>query len=367
MSRRTRHFCSLSMVMILSDTGASAHAQCFDWTQRPTSAQPSARGHARMARNPTGGGILFGGTDAPGVIRDDTWIWDGTSWIEKTGLASKPSARSGHTMAFDIARGEVVLFGGHDGSYRDDTWVWNGTSWTEKTGLATKPGPRSWHALAYDEDRQVVVLFGGWSGSAYLGDTWEWNGTSWAPRAVSGPSAREGHAIAYYPGNGIVLFGGGAGSPNNETWTWDGTSWTKKTPPGGQPTPQRYWNSMVYDSARQRDVLFGGGDLNLGYDDTWEWDGSRWHPMTSIDTGGRPSARHSPAMAFDTGRGKVVLFGGYVIGSTTSWLSDTWEYPSGPSVTCIPTLSEWGLIAMGLLTLTAGTTVVMRRRRAAGA
>ena len=341
--------------------------QCFDWTQRPTSVQPSARGHAWMARNPTGGVVLFGGSDGAGSWRDNTWVWDGMSWTEKTGLTAKPSARSAHTMAFDIARGVVVLFGGHDGSYRDDTWVWDGASWTEKTGLTTKPGPRAWHAMAYDENRQVVVLFGGSNttiGGWYLGDTWEWDGTSWTQRIVSGPSAREGHAMAYNPSNGIMLFGGGANTPNNETWVWDGTNWTKKTPPDVQPTPQRYNTSMVYDSVRQRDVLFGGSAANdVGYNDTWEWDGSRWHAMTSINTGGRPSPRHLPAIAFDTGRGKAVLFGGQVLGSST-FLNDTWEYPSGPNVSCIPALSEWGLTAMAALVLSAGGVVIARRRAA---
>lgn len=36
----------------------------------------------------------------------------------------------------------------------------------------------------------------------------------------------------------------------------------------------------------------------------------------------------------------------------------------GPNNTCIPTVSEWGLVAMALLVLTAATVVIMRRRAA---
>ncbi|MGK0155974.1 MAG: hypothetical protein ACI9SE_002941, partial [Neolewinella sp.] len=40
---------------------------------------------------------------------------------------SGPSARSGHAMAFDSARGAVVLFGGNISSgATDDTWEFDG-------------------------------------------------------------------------------------------------------------------------------------------------------------------------------------------------------------------------------------------------
>jgi len=257
-------------------------------------------------------------------------------------------------MVYDAARGEVVLFGGHDGAYKDDTWVWNGTSWTEKTGLTAKPSPRSWHAMAYDESRHVVVLFGG-SNPGLLGDTWEWDGTSWTQRLVSGPSAREGHAMTYHPANGIVLFGGGV----NETWAWNGTSWIKLTGTGNQPAPQRYWNAMVYDNALQRIVLFGGGDAGTILNDTWTWDGERWCLICASDLNAGPPRRSRHAMGFDPVRRKVVDFGGYI--NVSDVLDDTWEFPASGGVTCIPTLSQWGVAVLVLLLLTAGTVVVLRR------
>ena len=36
--------------------------------------------------------------------------------------------------------------------------------------------------------------------------------------------------------------------------------------------------------------------------------------------------------------------------------------PCGPNDTCIPTVSEWGLLVMGILVLSAATVVIMRRR-----
>ena len=49
-------------------------------------------------------------------------------WVLKS-PATSPSPHSHFAMAYDAARGEVVLFGGSDGtSILNDTWVWDGTN-----------------------------------------------------------------------------------------------------------------------------------------------------------------------------------------------------------------------------------------------
>lgn len=96
--------------------------------------------------------------------------------------------RYSHAMAFDAARGEVVLFGDD----RTDplleppaTWLWNGAGW-RRAEPPTRPPPRISPAMAYDSIRRRVVLFGGldWSqqNPSFLDDTWEWDGATWIPR-----------------------------------------------------------------------------------------------------------------------------------------------------------------------------------------
>lgn len=82
---------------------------------------------------------------------------------------------------------------------------------------------------------------------------------------------------------------------------------------------------MVFDSARGRAVLFGGGSAAGVLSDTWEWDGQAWTQQQ--DTG--PSARSHHAMAFDLVHNRVVLFGGnpgdlVSLGDTWSWDGSTW-------------------------------------------
>src|SRR5207249_3318430 len=123
----------------------------------------------------------------------DTWEWDGSTWVQKT-PATSPPARESHAMAYDSARGRVVLFGGIDSSRSlllGDTWEWDGSMWVEKTP-ATSPPARFEHSMAYDSARGRVVMFGGYDGS-YRGDTWEWDGTAWVETTpTTSPSGRSG-------------------------------------------------------------------------------------------------------------------------------------------------------------------------------
>ena len=72
----------------------------------------------------------------------------------------------------------------------------------------------------------------------------------------------------------ILLFGGVGGDATPrlaETWSWDGgdKSWTvihTKVSPLA-----RAGHGMVYDSMRQRVVMFGGDDTKVCLGDTWQW------------------------------------------------------------------------------------------------
>ena len=99
--------------------------------------------------------------------------------------------------------------------------------------------------------------------------------------------------------------------------------WTQKQGIGPQP---RFGHAMAYDSSRHRVVLFGGDSLRSGlFNDTWEWDGENWTQMA--DTGPAPRSKHS--MAYDTVRRRVIIFGGAtgaapVRGDTWEWDGEDW-------------------------------------------
>src|SRR5262249_25333994 len=244
--------------------------------------------------------------------------WDGSRWFQRM-PATAPLPRASHAMAFDSQRGRTLLFGGSAGNLSrfGDTWQWDGSFWTP-LAPATSPAARSAHALAYDSVRDRVVLFGGLSSlfGPVLGDTWEWDGTNWAQRMpVQSPAARQWTALAFDRARGrTVLFGGWPVFA--DTWEWDGTNWSPVA--GAHAPPARYRHSLAYDSARGRTVLFGGQATAppTSLQDTWEWDGTDW---TQRATAASPAPRYGHVLAFDSARGRTVLFGHFPF-------ADTWEY-----------------------------------------
>jgi len=239
-------------------------------------------------------------------------------------------------MAYDSARGKVVLFGGDSYSNysyvsHQDIWEWDGVTgtWTDVTPSGVKPSARSGHSMVYDSARDKVVLFGGEDYGNSFNDIWEWDGanSTWTDVTPEGdkPSARSGHAMVYDSGRGKVVLFGGEDDDNslNDIWEWDGanSTWTDVTPEGDKPSA-RNDHAMAYDSIRGKVVLFGGSDSSL-VQDTWEWDGvtGTWTDVTP--SGDKPCARSGHAMVYDSGRGKVVLFGGKDV---YNYLNDIWEW-----------------------------------------
>ena len=150
------------------------------WTQVATSG-PTPRlggGMAFDARRQVV--VLFGGIDSAGHKLGDTWELKGGRWTKVS--SSGPSPRFGAGIAYDTRRGETILFGGADSANHklSDTWRWNGETWRRADGGATPPS-RSEGYLAYDDARGVIVMFGGEAEQTIptLGDTWEWNGSQW--------------------------------------------------------------------------------------------------------------------------------------------------------------------------------------------
>jgi hypothetical protein len=146
------------------------------WTQMNPAAAPSARSQHAMAYDlARGRTVLFGGWDAQ-VQLSDTWEYDGATWTQMS-PATSPPARSLHAMVYDIGRGSTVLFGGSDlvhywvPNYAD-TWEYDGSDWRQLS-LPVSPMPRSGHAMAYDLARGRTLLFGGGDSNGELADTWE--------------------------------------------------------------------------------------------------------------------------------------------------------------------------------------------------
>lgn len=241
----------------LSGDGCTGHCKgeyrlWRDVTPRP----PQVRTGFGLATDPVRGVTLVGGGLSLGsgpntLLFNETWRWDGTTWVEAKPLLA-PTARGEPAYAYDARRKRGVMFGGSNanGNSGQATWEWDGVTWRERIPLA-RPPARAGGALACSPTQ--CVMFGGLKEGTPLQDTWLWDGATWSSGPTAGPSLRSKAAMAYDPAIGIVLYGGvnPGGSPLGDVWIFANNTWTAK---GSFGSPA-LGASMAYDPVRQKIVL----------------------------------------------------------------------------------------------------------------
>jgi cysteine-rich repeat protein len=244
------------------------------------------------------------------------------------------SARWGAKMVRDPVHDEIVMFGGFNSAALGDTWVLRAGAWEKRTP-ASSPEPRYGHAMAYLPN-VGVVMFGGTNGQGiYFNGTWVWNGSSWTKLNIdpsTAPSDRSGAAMALNPQNDhLMLFGGSHGATvYGDTWEFDGSSWSKVSTPtvSGMPFVTMFVdpNAGVPDSGA---VWILGGDGSSTGGKLLFWEISQW--VTHLPPGGIPPYVE-PGISVDHSR--VVLFGGrdqntgLPTSTTYFWDSDNWQWTS---------------------------------------
>jgi cysteine-rich repeat protein len=298
---------------------------------------------------------MFGGSRIDRTApNDDFWEFTGWSWHQPPTLV-RPEPREGHAMAFDSARGVLVLFGGRAGTTTlfGDTWEYDGVTWARREPLAA-PSARYGHGMTYDSGRGRIVLLGGTTDlgndSSFTGEVWTWDGVTWAREAAELPPYRF-PGIAYDPGRGITVaiasdatgnfptvweraagvwqavstltLGGPYGLVYSPTWqavvrtshsaateSWDGASWTARGPavPSSQSSGQP---AIAVDPATGRPMTFATG-----------WDGY----FRQLDGLWQPAFPEKPIgpfdAAFDQRRGVLVVKA--ADGETWEWSEGAW-------------------------------------------
>jgi hypothetical protein len=289
------------------------------------------RGHVMVYDEARRQLLLFGGTGtegtSPSADRNSTWRWDGSTWTRVA--TAGPSPRNQAAIAYDPARQRVVLFGGQSGVFPNitvftDTWEWDGTAWTQRA--TTGPSSRVHQTIAFDRARGKVVLYGGFNISLgqELRDIWEWDGSSWQQSSVSGAANSIAPGLAYdEKTSALYLYSrpesGGAISATR----WNGTTLTPA--PTAAPPCVPIQRQVTALGSNPGGLLFYAHSCDQSgtalLPQTWRWDGSVWASVT----GAQPSTRLNAALAYDRDRNRVVLYGGEV-GAGTSDLADTWEF-----------------------------------------
>lgn len=290
----------------------------------PTGTAPAARyGHSAVY-DPLRDRILyFSGRTGSGVWINDLWglSLSGTpAWSVVAGPGSGTSGRRGAAACYDSRRDRLLVFGGQDSlGYRHDTWagaLGSPESWNNIYGEWGEKPVGEVNAFAMDAASKRVFVFGGrdfWVASLREVPA------RWKRMALPGPapSARTG-AVAVFDSrrNRVLVFGGRDPGLPNDLWAMgvgQAPGWEQlmaSNPPGG-----RTGAAAVYDSLRDRMIVFGGGGgttsggnpITLG--DMHAIDLSPpdlvWAPLPTA-----PPARSVTSVAIDTRRHQMLLFGG---------------------------------------------------------
>ncbi|MCR9246782.1 MAG: hypothetical protein NXI31_17245 [bacterium] len=281
-------------------------AQAVDWTQQTTGNAPSVRERTFTATDGTVYYTYGGQLGASTTSRDELWSWDGNVWTMLSS-GTGPGTRCGGVMAYDDARGKLVLFsgkgtGGAWANYDNQTWEWDSTNGWLQMNPATVPDAR-W--LMGDSSVYIpnlgVMFHGGraWdgTGTGYDSDeTWVWVGNDWVNLNTANAPAIWNHSMVYRPAphNDVILFGGKLnGADSAATFRLDlGTfSWSQVTTAVSYPSQGTFGHLSYYNPITDR-VIVHGGRGSQAISDTYEFDGVDW---TDITVAGAPSCRNGGA------------------------------------------------------------------------
>jgi hypothetical protein len=247
-------------------------------------------------------------SSAPVLAQVARWI--PAEW-NQGGVTVPPACEPSQALDFDPIRREFILCIPVDrsGITAQETWSFDGNVWTLRQ--LPNPTPRGYPAMVWDGASSRIILFGGYDplvGGA-LSDTWAWDGQSWTRLSPTrSPGPRSAARMAYDSQRQRCVLFGGYDQINStrlsDTWEWDGADWTRVATPTSPPG--RDAHGMAYDAGRARTVIFGGFGGGMR-NDTWEYDGNDW---SQISTAFTPAARNRVQMVYSAWAGGVVLHSG---------------------------------------------------------
>lgn len=205
---------------------------------------PIRSDHHRMAHLPGEGGVLLYGGWNGEAVSGETWHWN-EQWTLVADVKDSPPPRSAFAMAWNPLRQRVELYGGLwiNGQYAD-SWAWREGAWKRLSGPYDNSS-LDHHSMFFDSARNELLIFGGKDYRYTMRGETRRLGSDGLVETItdSGPSPRHSFAVASDPARGLaVLFGGKkyegeAQLPLGDTWVWKGGAWHPVHPPGG-PEPR---------------------------------------------------------------------------------------------------------------------------------
>jgi RHS repeat-associated protein len=293
----------------------------------------------------------------------------GQQWLPVCAGGEEPGPRWGAVSGYDEANGRLIVYGGQtpggpdaglfvlvnaSGTGGAPTWL--------RVPVEGGPGPLAFAGGGYEPSGNRLVVFGGCAGSCDTpsAETWVLQGAnglggppSWTRLAVSGPSARFGHAAALDPATDRLYVFGGTSSESGPTlddlWVLESASgagqprWLSLAAEGDAPSARRD-AGLAHDPRSGRLVLFGGTAEDEALDDVRVLvpdaasGAPSWQRLSPAGEG--PAARFGAAVAYDPASERLLVYGGSngaVAEGLNYVFSDAWLL-TGAGATGLP---EW--------------------------
>ncbi len=329
------------------------------WKCRRTLLRPRGRSGASFSYSPQQKGLLLYGGYTLDLLSplsfggkrfvNETWFWNRRGWTQLRPPSTPQPSRSGASMAYDVTRKSMILFGGSISLMAvnplDETWAYDGRTWKQRFPK-NKPNKRSGSCMAYHPKSGKLMLFGGGDRAGFFGDTWEWDGTDWKRVAgqIKGLGARVGATMLTIPWKKTVyLVGGSQGNvntnswpltPRADLWQWTGKTWTLV--PNSKAPFTEVSNGAAADPKLKR-ILVTGGKRTPKFPTqqraTWSWDGKTW---TQVAQGSQQESNYA-SYALDPRRDQILALVAPEPRQPSKSPLETWVLPAGGTWTRLKT------------------------------
>lgn len=249
----------------------------------------------------------------------DTWAYDPATgaWQAMTPPTAPPASEG--PLAYDDKADLIIYVATLDGmtfgplsetwayDYNSDTWAQLTTNQTPSPGMV---GGR----MVYDSESDRLIFFGGYDipHNGYFNETWVFDlaAKSWTQMAPAvAPPGTNFQSMVYDSAADRVLMWGSVSDDRLWSYDYNNDTWAEVTDTGTPPLMD--YTRMVYIPALQQSILFGGVDVpnEVPQGGTWVFDHltQAWQQLT-LPTA--PEPRAWQAMVYEPTTGQLLLFGG---------------------------------------------------------
>ena len=294
------------------------------------------------------------------------------AWIQLHPTGGPPGPRLVPGAAYDPTTNSMIVFGGESQlttGYYNDVWVLanadglgGAPAWTQLAPFGLAPTPRFGPGVVYDPGSNRLIVFGGGSvdypaiattctsavNAGTTNDVWvltNANGTggapSWMPLAPLGlpPSPRRTSVVVYDSANNqLLVFGGSeACGKRNDAWVLSNANglggtpaWTQLNPSGSLPPVRGEVGSAgAYDAAHNQLIIFGGRNDSAVLNDVWVLSNANGLGGTPVwtqlsPTGALPPPREAHTVTYDVAANTLTVMGGADF-PETGFFGDVWQ------------------------------------------